>query len=245
MQDRDCSRVPSAYSQLKKTVGIADCCELLSRAFSFPDEEFARAVADGSFLEDARSCLSDAGGDSASISKIEAAMGSLQGGDPFQLCDNLRKEYSLLFLVPGAQTPVWPYESAFLHAASGKESAPILFRSPISLSVEAEMRACGVRAGNDRREPCDSIWSEFAFLSFLYGFAAQTLFDGDDKRCAELVKKARDFMRNHGESWFSAFMLACSRESRGLGYGGRYDAIAGAGLELLKPLAADAGAGRC
>ena len=47
--------------RLLNIVGRADMCELLSHAFSFPDEELVSALVDGSFGDDCASCLADAG----------------------------------------------------------------------------------------------------------------------------------------------------------------------------------------
>ena len=52
---------------VRRAVGKADAFELLSCAFAYPDERLAQGLVDGSFADDARACLLDAGADPAAI----------------------------------------------------------------------------------------------------------------------------------------------------------------------------------
>ena len=212
--------------ELRKLIGLADCCELAARVFMFPDEQLAEALADGTILADSCSCMADAGLDDAVIARVKAELRPLLSETPSRLCENLRREYSLMYLAPGAEVPVWPYESAFLHVKGGKKGAPILFRSPVALDVEAQMRACGVRADNDRREPCDSVWNELSFLSFLYGSAARALYDADDGALNDFLDAAGAFEESHARQWFPAFFEETEKVSSNLEYGAHYAAFA-------------------
>lgn len=228
----------SADLGLKRFIGRADCCELAACAFAFPDERLAEALCDGSFSSDARECLADTGVARDAIEAVERGLGIFRGNDPEGLFAMLKREYSLLFLVPGANARVWPYESAFRHAAERKGGAPVLFRSPVALNVEATMLDCGIRAENDRREPCDALWNEFSFLSYLYGAAAQAAFEGSAIRVEEHLAKARAFQVAHIDVWLADCMAAIVKESSSLVQGGCYAALAQFGAEVCGALAA-------
>lgn len=229
----------SADLELKRLIGRADCCELAACAFAFPDERLAGALCDGSFSSDARACLVDAGVAYDAVDFVGREIGIFREGDPEELLATLKREYSLLFLVPGANARVWPYESAFRHAAEGKSGAPVLFRSPIALNVEAMMLDCGVRAENDRREPCDALWNEFSFLSHLYGSAAQAAFGGSAAHAEEHLAKARAFQVAHANMWLADCMAAIVKESSSLSQGGCYAALAQFGAAVCGALSVE------
>lgn len=92
------------------------------------------------------------------------------------------------------------------HAASGHKKAPSLFRSPVTLDVEKLMAASGVQIKDARKEPADSIRDVLSYLSFAYGSAAQSLYDGDDKGEARWLSAAESFKTAHFDVWAKAFM---------------------------------------
>ena len=55
---------------VRRAVGKADAFELLSCAFAYPDERLAQGLVDGSFADDARACLLDAGTDLATADSV-------------------------------------------------------------------------------------------------------------------------------------------------------------------------------
>ena len=59
---------------VKRAVGKADAFELLSCAFAYPDERLAQGLVDGSFADDARACLLDAGADPAAADSTAEAL---------------------------------------------------------------------------------------------------------------------------------------------------------------------------
>ena len=191
-------------SRLVAAIGKADMCELLSRAFSFPDEELAKALADGSLVDDCAACLADAGcGDSDSDGAVAGfRSGAAAGGGFFE---RLRKEYSHLYLNP-VRVLVYPYESAFLHVESGREGVPVLFRSAVTRDVEAQMREAGVIPKNARKEPCDSVFQEFEFMSFMYGSLAAAIQEGDEAACDLWQGRVERFLDEHALKWMPAFM---------------------------------------
>lgn len=149
--------------------------------------------------------------------------------------DELRREYTRLYLSPGAQVLVFPYESAFIHVESGHEGVPALFRTPITLDVESQMREAGVMPKNARKEPCDSIFQEFEFLSYLYGSLAAAIQQDDVDAEKAWQMRIDRFLDSHALRWMPAFMERTIQHSGGSVYG----AFAQVSLALLGQLASE------
>lgn len=197
---------------LKEAIGLADACELLAAAAAFPDEALADALSDGRLVADARSCLDDCG---VGPEEAAAACGSwadLAGKDRDAMLSEVRRASSLLFVRQGDGVAVWPYESAFLHVEAGRDGEPALFRSSVTLDVEKSMREAGGLPPDARTEPCDSVWDEFMFLSYLFGREAEALDEGDAE-AAELFRgRARAFVGDHASRWLPGFFDAVACE---------------------------------
>ncbi len=209
-----------------KYVNLADACELLSATFSFPREELADALTDGSYVADMSEILSGLGVESAAVNEVCEGLIGFRAANANELTERLKRGYSLLFLAPGAKVPVWPYEAAFLYVASGRAGAPSLFRSPVTLDVEDMMRAAGVKMAADDKEPCDSIWHEFAYLSFVFGSAAQAVLDEDEERAKEWLGHGRSFVEKHVVPWVPAFLAAVEAERGKHSFGDDYATLA-------------------
>ena len=134
----------------------------------------------------------------------------------------LRREYSRLFLTPGLEVPVWPYESAFLHREAGRTDTPDLFRTKTTVDVERQMADAGVRPEHVRTEPCDLCATELEFLSYLYarwGEAMRTAKCGESGRECEdgaraWVVRIAAFVELHALKWFPRFFEQVILESR-------------------------------
>lgn len=219
-------------SAIRKSVGMADGCELLSCAFAFPSEALAKGLSDGSVMEDARSCLLDAGvADGVGASAVEG-LGTWAGFDVAELYVGMRRVYSLLYLKPGSDTPVFPYESAFIHVQRGLPGAPALFRTAITLDVERQMHKAGVAAKDERTEPCDSVFEEFEFLSYLFARQADALQRDDREQARDWGERTHRFAREHALAWMPAFM----ERTRELAPESPYAALAAVALALLEVL---------
>lgn len=215
---------------LKQAVGLADACELLSYAFAYPDERLAQALVDGTLADDARACLSDAG--VAANAEAEAAAEGLrawQGASIEETLSVMRKTYSRLYLAPGGHTPIFPYESAFLHVERGLPGIPALFRTAVTLDVERHMREAGVAARNGRKEPCDSVFEEFEFLSYLHAKRAEALHCNDGERAVAWAQRIGAFEEEHVSMWLPTFM----RRTQELAEGTPYAAFAALGLATM------------
>ena len=221
-------------SQLVVAIGKADVCELFSRAFTFPDEELVLALADGSFAGDCISCLVDAGCESVGISDAIAGL-ALEPCVADGLLGRMRKEYSHLYLNP-AQVLVYPYESAFLHTESGREGIPVLFRSAATLDVESQMREAGVVPKNVRKEPCDSIFQELEFMSFMYGSLASAIQQDDGETSALWQRRIDRFLDEHALKWMPLFMERTVDHSSG----GIYSSFAKVALAFFDVLSDEA-----
>lgn len=215
--------------RLLNTVGKADMCELLSHAFAFPDKELASALTDGSFTADCASCLADAGCEDADglVVGLQAALAAKPS-----LYELMRREYSLLFLNP-AKVVVYPYESAFLHRELEREGSPSLFRSSVTLDVESHMRGAGVMAKDGRTEPCDSVYRELEFLSFLYGSLASAIQQKNAEAEALWQNRTSRFLEQHVLRWVPLFMKRTVEHS----HEGVYGALAQPAIAFLASLA--------
>ena len=219
----------SEESRLIAAIGKADMCELLSRAFTFPDEALASALVDGSFVDDCTSCLADAGC-SGAAETVERFL--VEHDDSSSLQKRMRREYSLLYLNP-ARVVVYPYESAFLHVEHGRSGVPALFRTASALDVEARMLEAGVVAKDGRTEPCDSVFREFEFMSFLYGSLASAIQQEDLEAEGRWDDRIAGFLKGHILRWAPLFMERTIEHSAD----GVYGALARVALVFLANLA--------
>lgn len=199
-------------SSLRKTIGLADACELLARTTAFPDEDLADGLSDGRLAVDARSCLEDCGIAPDRIAAVCEPWEKLAGEDRAGLFADLRRAHSLLFMRQGHGVAVWPYESAFLHTQIGKEGEPVLFRSSVTLAVEQMMRDAGVLPADSDTEPSDSVWNEFVFLSYLLGSEAEALDAGNGDAAALARSRSEAFVAEHAFRWLPGFFDSVERE---------------------------------
>ena len=214
---------------LKSSVGKADACELLAYAFAFPNEQLAEGLSSGALADDAEACLRDAGVASEGARQVANDLRRWQGFDAADLCSRMRTTYSRLYLVPGGHTPVFPYESAFLHVEHGLSGIPVLFRTPVTLDVERQMHEAGVAAKNERKEPCDSVFDEFEFLSFLFAKFADVTNREDTDEATIWESRVQHFLTKHAQVWLPSFM----RRTQELAAGEPYAAFASLGTATM------------
>ena len=217
---------------VKKAVGKADVYELLSYLFAYPDERVAKGLVDGAIAEDARACLVDAGVPEGRVRTVGDALDAWLGDDACEVLAVLRITYSSLYLAPGGHTPIFPYESAYLHVERGLSGAPALFRTPVTIDVERCMREAGVVAKNGRTEPCDSVYEEFEFLSYLHAQLADALNSDNTDQVALWSAHIRAFGGEHALAWMLSFM----RRTQELAADTPYEAFAALGMAALDPL---------
>lgn len=224
--------------ELRRIVGCADACELLSAMFSFPTRALADAVVDGTCGADALSCLSDAGVDRGTI-KFNKLLRGVCEDDAEVLFHLLRQGYTMLYLLPSGEAAVWPYEAAFRHGELCHEGLPALFQSPCQQDVERHMRRAGVMPTDARREPSDSVWNEFSFLSFLYGSLAAALHEGREEDASLWRGRIAAFWGEHGSAWLPAFMEQTQVAAPNAPGGEFYVAFAEIGRLALEAIAVD------
>lgn len=159
--------------ELHRAVGMSDLAALLAAGFSFPSEQLAQALSDGLFLVDWRASMLDAcGGESEEAVDLAARCAKVFAEAEW---GPLRREYSRLFLAPGVDVLIWPYESPFVHRVMGADGAPSLFRTRIAMDVEHRMAEAGVATIDLHREPVDSVFHELEFLSHLHACVAEAV----------------------------------------------------------------------
>lgn len=190
--------------------------EFLGVVFDYPNRSVAEALSDGRLLSDCISCCIDCGVDRGSISEFENDLHGFGGTDADRLVEEMRRDYSQLFLGPGLKALVLPYESAYLHILQGKRGTPTLFRSALTLDVENRMREAGMMLEGVRKEPCDSIFYEFRFLSYLYGNLARAIQQGDGEYIQLLLNRIEQFVDDHALQWMPSFMTRTAELSCGL-----------------------------
>ena len=224
--------------RLLVAVGLADMCEVASALFAFPTPELAAALSGGAASEDLLGCFGDAGAHDAG-EPLEAAFSGFVSRDPDDLLGSLRRGHSLLYLAPGGDVPVWPYESPFCFVADGREGEPSLFRSPRQIDVERHMREAGVLPKDARTEPADSAWNELSFMSYLYGQVAKALHEGREGDVAEWSGRIVRFWDEHASKWLPAFMAKTVEGASSLSCGAEYAALAEVGSLILDAVGAD------
>lgn len=196
----------NSKGRLANVVGRADMCELLGKCFSFPDRDVAEALSDGRIISDLVFCCADCGAAQAADPRFAGGLHSFVGRNATELLKEMRREYSILFLGPGLGVSVFPYESAYLHVLQGRQSAPVLFRSALTLDVERQMRSVGAISFDARKEPCDSVHREFEFLSYLYGNLAGAIQREDSEAERLLRARTERFLEDHALRWMPSLM---------------------------------------
>ncbi|MCI8469014.1 MAG: molecular chaperone TorD family protein [Eggerthellaceae bacterium] len=202
--------------ELRRAVGLADACELLSAATAFPGEPLAAALSGGALVDDAAACLVDAGASEDEARAACARWASLGGTDAELLAADLRRVHSLLHIRQGDGVALFPYEGAFRCVREGHGDNPGLFRSPLTLDVEARMREVGALPADARTEPCDSMWTEAAFLAALLGSRAAALEAGDDEAATAWLAHAERFRDGHLMTWLAPFLDDSAHVARSL-----------------------------
>lgn len=205
---------------------MSDLSSLLAVGFRFPeDESLASGLADGLFLKDWCACWEDACAGKSFDEKMVSECAEVFAHADYAA---MRREYSRLFLAPGADVPIWPYESAFRHDAAGKEGVPNLFRTQATVDVERQMANAGVRPKHLRTEPCDSCATEFEFLSYLYarwGEAIRVARSGTESESgsgigseeggsSEWAHRIAAFSDDHVLKWIPQFFSQVQDQSR-------------------------------
>ena len=165
---------------MRETIGLADGCELMGALTRFPDSDLALAVTSGLVRDDAIGCARDivsehGDGQGDAVEILCEGFGCVGNEEIDALCSALRRAWSRLYVRQGSGVAVFPYESAFIHVRAGVPVEPARFRSALTLRVERTMRESGVLPKDAETEPCDSVWNEWAFLSFLIGSEAKAL----------------------------------------------------------------------
>lgn len=192
--------------------GAADICELLARAFTYPDGTVAQALAKGSFQADVRSCASDMGL-SETIEPYVALLESFSGSNAEELNERMRQGFSRMYLVAGVDVPIFPYEGPFRFVADKRPGEPSLFSNRSAVDVQKRMQEAGVDIDAHRGEPADAIWFELAFLSHTYAheFVATQQYGAFSHEARMWADRRYLFIEAHG-SWFIPFMeITCEQ----------------------------------
>jgi len=195
----------------QRIIATADLFELLSLAFSFPTSALAEGIVSGTYWEDFKTCLSELNWSTS----IDVPVFTTSSDALYQ---DMRKEYSRLYLSPGRLAVIYPYESAFLFAKTGRKGFPTLFVNPITLDVERQMREAGALPEDNRKEPVDSVGKECDFLRIIYTLAVAAEHEGDCTQAACWIKQAETFRREHIDLWLPSFLEMTREKSRSSAY---------------------------
>lgn len=184
----------------------ATACELLSLAFSYPDERLAEAVAAGEFAEAAQEVFGSLG------ASVEPATidGLRMQGDARHVLHELRREHTRMFIgVPDAVCD--PYESVWDAKARGIK--PLLFVSSKSLEVERFFKSCGLGRPEGTNEPLDHVATELEALEYLASIEAgfdvvQSDMAPADLPCGSAAAAYEEFFMAHVSAWSIDFANA-------------------------------------
>ncbi len=171
--------------------------------------------------------------------EIEGLLRKICKDNVEDLFHRLRRDHTVLYLLPGGEAAVWPYEAAFRHGSLGHDGLPVLFRSPCQLDVERHMREAGVMPADARREPSDSVWNELSFLSYLYGSLAAALHEDRDDDAALWRARIAAFWNEHASRWLPDFMKQTQEAVARLSRGAEYGVFAALGQVALAAIAED------
>lgn len=224
---------------LRRSIGLADSCELASAIFAFPEKTLVSALIDGSLQSDACACLLDAGAEDSELEHTRSLFAPFAESDEASLYSSLRKGHTILYLTPGTDVPVWPYEAAFCHTAEHREGTPSLFRSRCVLDVERSMREAGVLPKTARQEPSDSVWNEFSFLSYLYGNRASCMQENLCDDASVWNTRIVRFWNDHAKKWLCDFMDETQRQAPRQTFGAEYGVFASFARLVLDKIEAD------
>lgn len=126
---------------------------VVSRCFSYPDDELLGELAGGTLATGVRSSCDDA-----------ALIEAYAGRRPDEFATELRSVYTRLFI--GTPRPLClPYESS--QRAALRDQRADLFVNPCAQAVLEAYRSCGVNLASDNVEPPDHIVSEAEFAALL------------------------------------------------------------------------------
>lgn len=205
---------------LHRAIGMSDLAALLAEAFRFPEgDRLATALVDGRFASDWNDSWEEACGAERDCDDVAGSLDSLweetSDDQPFESnASQLRKEYSRLFLAPGTEVLIWPYESAYRHRLARREDVPNLFRTQTTVDVERQMAEAGVRPANLRTEPCDACATELEFLSYLYAQWGEAVRTRSSPDCVSAwTNRIASFGRVHALEWLPGFFRSVERES--------------------------------
>lgn len=186
--------------------GAADLCELLARAFAYPDGSVAKALSEGSFQSDVRSCAADLeiAGMIASFAEV---LDSFVGRNAEELNELMRRGSSRMYFVGGLEVPVFPYEGPFRFRVDDRPGEPSLFSNRSAVDAQKHMHEAGVNIDTNRGEPADAIWFELAFLShtFAQEFVATQEFGAYSNEARLWANRRNMFADVHGP-WMIPFM---------------------------------------
>ena len=203
----------------------ADFYELFSAAFGFPTYELAWALTNGSFKADYDEIAAELG---VAASFDDAGLHGL-GADA--LFDELKREYSRLYLSPGWLRKIYPYESAFLFDRSGERGMPAVIVTRAAADVELFMRRVGILPDDHAREPVDRIDKELAVMRSAYANQVAALDRGEQGVAEAWALLANEFRVRHLDTWVREFMRCTIGASRHESYA----ALAQAFLQVYSP----------
>lgn len=202
-------------SEIQRIIAWADLYELLRAAFTFPTEELAQALVDGSFGADVLACLEEASFEARDIETADNYCKRLEKqAEVDSLFAEMKKDYSHLYLGPGELRVIYPYEGAFLYAEKNEGQIPALFFTATANDVERQMREAGVVPQNARIEPVDSIQNELEFMMFLYVKIASCIQEGKIEEESVWRLRMKKFYSDHILPWVPRFLEKTSEAAK-------------------------------
>jgi TorA maturation chaperone TorD len=201
--------------KLEFALTSADICQLLAISLRNPDATLAEGLLCGSFLDDAKELLKEAGAESDVINQMTRGLQRYLGEqqEVSFLLSALRQEYTRLFIDP-IQPVIQIYETTFcLDGDVQDKRSNTLFISDSALDAERQYKQAGLFLATDHREPADHLATEMEFMMYLHTQKAIAIQQGDKEQIEWREKQIRKFTESHLNTWLKDFADDLERQS--------------------------------
>ncbi|MEA4901530.1 molecular chaperone TorD family protein [Desulfitobacterium sp.] len=194
----------------------SDLFQLLSIAFSYPTEELAKGLLEGSFQSDLDSCLKSVAKNNTFFEEPLKHLYNFWVNDEKssygEILREMRIEYTWLFIGP-KKAVVYPYESMYCDSPS-EWGDVLLMVGPSAEEVKREYKDVNFKVGLNDKEPPDFIATELEFLMSLYFKEANSLENGNDEEAKQWRLIAESFMIKHLNKWGELFCRDVYKNTR-------------------------------
>lgn len=201
---------------------LSDAYSVLAVLTEFPTKDVAMSVVEGSVFQDMAALCDELNMETPAL--IDAASSAGENGEPGEVYELMRREYTRLFNHP--EKPLVPlYEEQFLFDYASPENQPAvkegleqarprLYVNPASIDARRQYRAQGMAQVNERSLPADAMCVQMTFMAKLHQALAEALMEDNETQIAALQDAIGEFEDIHLRKWMADFFRACSEKSQ-------------------------------